>query len=182
MPITRPCSFCGNEIEPGTASMHVRRDGVVRYFCSSKCRRNALFLRRTPRDIKWTLTYAAAHGKVAAPSGVSVIESGVAAEEASATDFTLHLPKGKAIPSGLIDLVLKQLGRELSPAQAEKRFIAFSATPELKAAVAQWFKKRNPKKALTEVTIDEYKVFLDTAGAKNQFKDWLEVQAKKEKA
>jgi large subunit ribosomal protein L24e len=180
MPITRPCSFCGNEIEPGTASMHVRRDGVVRYFCSSKCRNNALRMGRQPRDVKWTLTYAAAKGKVTAPTAVGVVEATGGPEVKK--DYTLHLPKGKAIPPALVDLVHKQLGRELALADVEKRFVTFSQTPALRTAVAQWFTKRNPKKALAEVTIEEYKVFLDTAGAKKQFKDWLEAEAKKEKA
>jgi len=102
--------------------------------------------------------------------------------EAKTGAYTLHLPKGKDIPNGLVDLVHKQFGRELSLAQVEKRFVTFSGTDQLKGAVALWFRKRNPKKALTEVTIEEYKVYLDTAGAKKMFKDWLEAQAKKEKA
>jgi large subunit ribosomal protein L24e len=181
MPITRPCSFCGNEIEPGAMNMFVRRDGTIRYFCSRKCQRNMLGLRRTPREVKWTLTWQAAHGKIAAPSGVTVIE-GPEEAEASRGDFILHLPKGKDIPHALVELTHKQLGRELSTAQVEKRFIAFSQTAALKGALAQWFKKKNPKKALAEVTAEEYTVFLGTAGAKKMFKDWTEGEAKKEKA
>jgi large subunit ribosomal protein L24e len=47
------CSFCGQEIEPGTGKMFVRRDGSVLYFCSSKCEKNMLKLKRVPRKIKW---------------------------------------------------------------------------------------------------------------------------------
>jgi len=31
----------------------VRRDGTVLYFCSSKCERNMLKLRRKSRKLKW---------------------------------------------------------------------------------------------------------------------------------
>jgi len=51
------CSFCGMDIEPGTGMIYVRNDGVLLYFCSSKCRRNALLLRRRARKLKWTEVY-----------------------------------------------------------------------------------------------------------------------------
>jgi len=50
----RICSFCGEEIEPGTGKMFVRRDGKTLYFCSGKCEKNMLKLRRNPRKLKWT--------------------------------------------------------------------------------------------------------------------------------
>src|SRR3989304_3414521 len=46
MPVTRTCSFCGNDIEPGTGKMFIRRDGTGYFFCSSKCERNLLDLGR----------------------------------------------------------------------------------------------------------------------------------------
>ncbi len=54
---TRICSFCGYEIEPGTGKMYVRRDGRVLYFCSGKCEKNMLKLKRNPRKLKWTKYY-----------------------------------------------------------------------------------------------------------------------------
>jgi large subunit ribosomal protein L24e len=51
------CSFCGNEIELGTGKMFVKRDGKVFYFCSRKCEKNMLELRRNPRKLKWTKHY-----------------------------------------------------------------------------------------------------------------------------
>ncbi len=33
--------------------MFVKVDGKVLYFCSSKCERNVLELKRNPRKIKW---------------------------------------------------------------------------------------------------------------------------------
>jgi large subunit ribosomal protein L24e len=50
----RTCSFCGNEIEPGTGKMYVKRDGVVFHFCSSKCENNMIKLKRVPRRTRWT--------------------------------------------------------------------------------------------------------------------------------
>jgi large subunit ribosomal protein L24e len=47
------CSFCAAPLEPGTGKMFVKRDGSVFYFCSSKCERNMLKLRRKSRKLKW---------------------------------------------------------------------------------------------------------------------------------
>ncbi len=47
------CSFCGNNIEPGTGKMFVKKDGTVLYFCSSKCEKNSLKLKRLPRKVRW---------------------------------------------------------------------------------------------------------------------------------
>jgi large subunit ribosomal protein L24e len=48
------CSFCGSTIRFGTGIMYVRNDGVTMNFCSSKCRKNMIKLRRDPRKLKWT--------------------------------------------------------------------------------------------------------------------------------
>jgi len=48
----RNCSFCGQELEPGTGVMFVKRDGTVYFFCSSKCERN-FKLGRKGRKLKW---------------------------------------------------------------------------------------------------------------------------------
>jgi len=47
------CSFCGNQLEPGTGKMHVRKDGAIFYFCSTKCQNNQK-LGRVPRRVEWT--------------------------------------------------------------------------------------------------------------------------------
>lgn len=61
----RVCSFCGGEIEPGTGKMYVKNDGTVYYFCSSKCQKNMLVLKRSPRRVRWTAKYekTVAHDK-----------------------------------------------------------------------------------------------------------------------
>lgn len=48
------CSFCGKEIEKGTGSRYVKNDGTILYFCTSKCRKNKLKLKRNPAHLKWT--------------------------------------------------------------------------------------------------------------------------------
>ncbi|MEA2054562.1 MAG: 50S ribosomal protein L24e [Candidatus Thermoplasmatota archaeon] len=54
----RKCTFCGEEIEPGTGSMYVKKDGTVYYFCSSKCRKNFLKFGREPRRVRWTKRFS----------------------------------------------------------------------------------------------------------------------------
>ncbi|MGH8248061.1 MAG: 50S ribosomal protein L24e [Gammaproteobacteria bacterium] len=51
---TRRCSFCGGHVRAGEGVMLAKNDGSVQWYCSSKCRKNALFLRRDPRKLKWT--------------------------------------------------------------------------------------------------------------------------------
>ena len=61
MPERKDCSFCGNPIEPGTGRLFVRRDGNRFNFCTEKCQKNQLKLRRIPRTIKWTQSYVKGH-------------------------------------------------------------------------------------------------------------------------
>ena len=55
---TKICSFCGKEIEIGTGKMFVKRDGKIFYFCSRKCEKNMIELKRNPRKLKWTKYYS----------------------------------------------------------------------------------------------------------------------------
>jgi len=52
------CSFCGIDIEPGTGKMHVKKDGTIYLFCSNKCYKNMVDLKRIPRNVEWTRAYA----------------------------------------------------------------------------------------------------------------------------
>ena len=54
----RVCSFCGREIEPGTGSMYVKKDGTVMLFCTNKCSKNMIDMGRVPRRVTWTRAYA----------------------------------------------------------------------------------------------------------------------------
>ncbi len=51
------CSFCGKEIERGTEKIFVTRRGKALYFCSSKCEKNLLKLKRRARRVRWTSAY-----------------------------------------------------------------------------------------------------------------------------
>ena len=51
------CVFCGRE-EYDFMGVHlIKNDGVVDYYCSEKCRKNALKLKRDKRKLKWTEAY-----------------------------------------------------------------------------------------------------------------------------
>jgi large subunit ribosomal protein L24e len=47
------CSFCKSPLTPGTGVMLVKKDGKIFYFCSSKCEKNLLKLKRKPQNQKW---------------------------------------------------------------------------------------------------------------------------------
>lgn len=57
MPETHDCTFCGSTIEPGTGRMFVKRDGTVHNFCSKKCYKNLVELKRVPRRTRWSQRY-----------------------------------------------------------------------------------------------------------------------------
>lgn len=48
------CSFCNNQMAKGTGFMYVLKDGTILSFCSQKCKKNLLFLKREGRLLKWT--------------------------------------------------------------------------------------------------------------------------------
>ncbi|MBS3777881.1 MAG: 50S ribosomal protein L24e [Candidatus Thermoplasmatota archaeon] len=54
----RRCSFCGNEIEPGTGKIYAKKDGTVLHFCKNKCQKNMIKLGRVPRRVRWSKGYA----------------------------------------------------------------------------------------------------------------------------
>ena len=47
------CSFCTEDIEQGKGKMIVKSDGKLLYFCSKKCEKNMLKLKRNPKKVKW---------------------------------------------------------------------------------------------------------------------------------
>jgi large subunit ribosomal protein L24e len=51
------CSFCGTQMEKGTGKMYVLKEGKVLNFCSMKCEKNQLKLKRKARTLKWTNEY-----------------------------------------------------------------------------------------------------------------------------
>jgi len=57
------CSFCGKNIEKGTGKMFVFTNGKISFFCSGKCEKNMLGLKRKPHKVKWTKEYRRVHKK-----------------------------------------------------------------------------------------------------------------------
>jgi large subunit ribosomal protein L24e len=51
----RKCSFCNRNVEAGTGKIYAKKDGTVYYFCSSKCEKNMVGLKRVPRRIEWAI-------------------------------------------------------------------------------------------------------------------------------
>lgn len=52
------CTFCGNDLKPGTGKMLVLKDGKVQYFDRQKCEKNLVKLGRKARTTQWTASYA----------------------------------------------------------------------------------------------------------------------------
>jgi len=100
MVVKRQCSFCAAEIEPGTGTMFVKRDGTIFHFCTSSCRKQQLHLGRVGHRLKWTRAHAlkkAADRSAAAarPTGARPARGG---KRPSAT-----APSPKAAPAPAIE-------------------------------------------------------------------------------
>ncbi|MEK6854687.1 MAG: 50S ribosomal protein L24e [Nanoarchaeota archaeon] len=48
------CIFCGKEERAHKGIHLIKNEGTIAYFCSSKCRKNALKLKRDKRKVRWT--------------------------------------------------------------------------------------------------------------------------------
>ena len=48
------CSFCNEEIPKGTGFIFVKKDGKALYFCSQKCKKNMINLKRVGKKTEWT--------------------------------------------------------------------------------------------------------------------------------
>ena len=51
------CNFCGDELPQGGGKLYAKKDGTVFHFCSNKCEKNMIKLKRKPAKIKWTGAY-----------------------------------------------------------------------------------------------------------------------------
>jgi large subunit ribosomal protein L24e len=47
------CSFCKAKIERGIGKLFINKVGKQFWFCSSKCEKNMLHLKRKPHRTKW---------------------------------------------------------------------------------------------------------------------------------
>jgi|SRR3989338_1596527 len=79
------CFFCGKE-EYAHKGVHlIRNTGVVQFFCSSKCRKNSIKLKRDKRKIRWTNAFHETREK--------------ARERAKAVVEKTSLPRTEHVPS-----------------------------------------------------------------------------------
>ena len=51
------CSFCENVLRHGTGKIFVKKSGKLLYFCSMKCEKNMLKLKRKGITRKWTMAF-----------------------------------------------------------------------------------------------------------------------------
>ena len=59
------CVFCGKDAYSHLGVHLIKNDGSVDFFCSSKCRKSALKLKRDKRKIRWTEAYRLERKKAA---------------------------------------------------------------------------------------------------------------------
>ena len=48
------CNFCGKDESHYKGINVIKNDGTIQYFCSGKCRKNSLKLKRDRRNVRWT--------------------------------------------------------------------------------------------------------------------------------
>ena len=179
MPITRTCAFCGNDIEPGTGKMFIRRDGTIHFLCSSKCERNLLNLGRQPRWTRWTKHFRRAKGLVEEEAPVAV-PGGIEAE-ASGALLGVEAPKGKSIPADVIELIDHRLGPDLPRPQVEAHFARFANSEVLKVQITPWYRKKHGAKHLEKIEAQEFVAFLEAPQGRNTLKRGLDEEAKRVK-
>ncbi len=51
------CTFCAKNIVLGKGVTYIQNSGKILHFCSSKCQKNMLKLKRKARNLKWTDSY-----------------------------------------------------------------------------------------------------------------------------
>lgn len=69
------CSFCMRETLPHLGVHLIRNDGTIQYYCSSKCRKNALKLKRDRKKLKWTEAYRIARAEESATEAAAAKET-----------------------------------------------------------------------------------------------------------
>jgi large subunit ribosomal protein L24e len=93
MVVKRQCSFCADEIEPGTGIMYVKKDGSVFHFCSTSCRKQQMVLGRVGHRMKWTRAHALRRAQTASNAARA---SASAAPAAPKPPAELEAPPAKA--------------------------------------------------------------------------------------
>ncbi len=58
------CVFCGQETSFHKGIHLITNDGNVKFYCSSKCRKNALKFKRDNRKVRWTEAFHLSREKI----------------------------------------------------------------------------------------------------------------------
>ena len=74
------CIFCGKDENSFRGLTILKNDGSTAYYCSGKCRKNVLHLKRDKRKIKWTEAYGIKLAKDVAKAAKIAEETKVAAK------------------------------------------------------------------------------------------------------
>lgn len=77
------CTFCGQDIEPGTGKMYVKKDGTKYNFCSNKCQKNMVQLKRVNRNVRWT-THFEKHDGPTPPNEAKAAKKAAKSKKAAA--------------------------------------------------------------------------------------------------
>ena len=48
------CTYCGEDIAPGTGLTYVKNDGSIFNFCSKKCYKLKVVHKKPARKVRWT--------------------------------------------------------------------------------------------------------------------------------
>ncbi len=83
------CIFCGKEQADYKGVFLIKNDGIVVYYCSSKCRKNHLKLGRDRRKLKWTEAFHLARAR-------GIVKADLAREKASQAEKS-DVEKPKAV-------------------------------------------------------------------------------------
>ncbi len=48
------CTYCSNDIKKGTGMMYVHKTGAINYFCSRRCFRSSIHMKRkiNPKELR----------------------------------------------------------------------------------------------------------------------------------
>ena len=173
MPLRRVCSFCGRDIEPGTGKLYIRKDGTVFFFCSGRCQASLLKLGRLPRWTPWTMAYRRAAGVLPEAAAEVALEE-VPAAAGALSEVVIETPKGRDIPSDLVDLIDKRLGPDLSRGDIEEYYHGFVESETFRTSIVGWAKKAHAGKPVTHVEKPEFLAYKDSPEGRRVFKAWLD--------
>jgi len=89
------CVFCGREENDFMGVHLIQNDGAVSFFCSSKCRKNTLKLKRDKRKVRWTEAFYITRDKARAQEAANAEKAKEKAKLAEKTEQKKAVKKTK---------------------------------------------------------------------------------------